>query len=139
MNRIRSIVSLFLASIVLIAAIGVTVNSHLCAGQIKSTALFIKATPCKMDMPKNCHSENHSSKRKGCCQEVSLVLKGKETNAEVKTATQLNASFILIAIILPVLYSIVDLDLSATTQQYPHYKPPLIEQDLLVSYQVFLI
>lgn len=139
MNRIRSIVSLFLASIVLIAAIGVTVNFHLCAGQIKSTALFIKATTCNMDMPKTCHSENHSSKRKGCCQEESLVLKGKETNAEVKTATQLTPSFNLIAIILPVLYSIIDLDSSIATPRYAHYKPPLKELDRIVSFQVFLI
>lgn len=138
MNSIRSIVSIFLASIVLIASIGVTINFHLCAGQVQSLALFIKAKACKMDMPKTCHNEEHASKRKGCCQEESLVLKGKETNAEVKTATQLTPSFNLISVILPVLYSIIDLD-SVATPQYAHYKPPLIEQDITVLVHSFLI
>jgi hypothetical protein len=139
MNSIRPIVSVFLASIVMIASIGVTVNFHLCAGQVQSTALFIKATPCKMDMPKTCHSEKHSQKRNGCCKEESLVLKGKENTAEVKTASQLTPSFNLIAVILPILYSIIYLDSSIVTPQYAHYKPPLKEQDLIVSYKVFLI
>ncbi len=139
MNSFRSIVSLFLANIVLVASIGATVNSHLCAGQIQSTAIYIKAATCKMDVAKICHNKKHSSKRKGCCKEESLVLKGKETTAEVKTATQLSPSFNLIAVILPALYSIIDLDSSISTPQYSHYKQPLKELDRIVSFQVFLI
>jgi len=137
MKTVRPIVSLFLAAIVLIASIGVTVNFHLCAGQVQSLALYIKAQPCKMDMPRTC--QKHEQKRKGCCEEQSLVLKGKETNAEVKTATQLTPSFNLIAIILPVLYSIIDLDSSVDTPQYAQYKPPLLEQDITVLVHSFLI
>ena len=139
MKLFRPIVSLFLATIVLIASIGVTVNFHLCAGQVQSLALYIKAQPCKMDMPKACHNAKHVSMRKGCCQEESLVLKGKETNAEVKTATQLTPSFNLIAVILPVLYSIIDLDSSVAAPQYAQYKPPLLEQDITVLVHSFLI
>ena len=137
MKTVRPLISLFLAVIVLIASVGVTVNFHLCGGQIQSTALFIKATPCKMDMPKTC--QQHAQKRKGCCEEESLVLKGKETNAEVKTVTQLTPSFNLIAVILPVLYSIIDLDSSVVTKQYAQYKPPLLEQDITVLVHSFLI
>ena len=139
MNSIRPIVSVFLASIVLIASIGVTVNFHLCAGQIQSMALFIKAQPCKMDMPKACHNQKHTQKRQGCCKEESLTLKGKETNVEVKTAIQLIPSFNLIAVILPVLYSIIDLDSSIASTQYAQYKPPLVEQDITVLVHSFLI
>ena len=139
MKSVHSIVSLFLASIVLIASIGVTINFHLCAGQVQSMALFIKATPCKMDLPKTCHNEKHYSKRKGCCEDKSLILKGKDTNAEVKTATQLTPSFNLITVILPVLYSIIDLDSSVATPQYAQYKPPLLEQDITVLVHSFLI
>jgi len=137
MKSIRHIVSFFLATIVLIASVGVTVNFHLCAGQVQSIALFVKAQPCKMDVPKSC--QKHEQKRKGCCEEQSLVLKGKETNAEVKTVTQLTPSFNLIAVILPVLYSIVNLDATVTTAQYAQYKPPLLEQDITVLVHSFLI
>src|SRR6478752_383659 len=123
MKSVRPIVSFFLATIVLIASVGVTVNFHLCAGQVQSMALFTKAQPCKMDVPKTC--QKHEQKSKDCCEDQSLVLKGKETNAEVKTVTQLTPSFNLIAVILPVLYSVVNLDSTVATPQYAQYKPPL--------------
>ena len=90
-------------------------------------------------MPKTCNNEKHTQKRQGCCEEESLVLKGKETNAEVKTATQLAPSFHLIAVILPALYSVIDLDSSVASPRYAQYKPPLKEQDRTVTFQVFLI
>ena len=139
MNSIRPIVSVFLASIVLIASIGVTINFHLCAGQVQSMALFINAQPCKRDMPRTCHKEKHAQKHQGCCEEESLILKGKETNAEVKTATQLTPSFNLIAVILPVVYSIIVLDSAVTSTQYAQYKPPLLEQDITVLIHSYLI
>ena len=138
MKFIRPIASVFLASLVLIASMGVTVNLHLCAGKVQSVALFTKAQPCK-DRQKTCHGTEHHSKRKGCCEEKSIVLKGKETTAEVKAATQINPSFNLIAVILPVLYSIIEVDSSIATPRYAHYKPPLIERDITVLVQSFLI
>lgn len=139
MKLIRSITSAFLASLVLIASIGVTVNLHLCAGQVQSIALFVKAQPCKMEMPKPCHGTENHSKKNGCCEEKSIVLKGKESTAEIKAATEINPSFNLITVILPVLYSVIDLGSSVATPRYAHYKPPLIERDITVLVQSFLI
>jgi len=128
MNIIRPIASV----------IGVTVNLHLCGGQVQSIALFTKAKPCK-DAPNPCHGPQHHSKQKGCCEEESIVLKGKETNAEIKTATRITPSFSLIAVILPVLYSIIDVDSFIATPRYAYYKPPLIKRDITVLVQSFLI
>lgn len=136
MNLIRPIVSLFLASLVLIASIGVTVNLHLCAGEVQSFALFVKAQPCK-ETQKTCHGVEHHSKRNGCCEEESIVVKGKETNAEVKITTQLTPSFDLINAIAPVLYAIIEVD--SFTPKYTLYKPPLIEHDITLFVQSFLI
>ena len=138
MNLIRPIASVILASLVLIASIGVTVNLHLCGGQVQSIALFTKAQPCK-DAQNPCHGPQHHSKQKGCCEEESILLKGKETNAEVRTATQITPSFNLIAVILPVLYSIIEVDSFVATPLYAHYKPPLIDRDITVLVQSFLI
>ena len=138
MKFIRPIMSVFLASLVLIASIGVTVNLHLCAGQIQSAALFVKAQPCK-DVQKPCHGTEHHSKKQGCCEEKSIVVKGKETTAEVKVATSISPSFNLIAVILPVLYSIINTDSVVATPRYAHYKPPLIQRDITVFVQSFLI
>jgi hypothetical protein len=139
MSSIRPIVAVFLASLVLIASIGVTVNLHMCGGSVQSVALFIKAQPCKMEMPKSCHGSKSLTKRNGCCEEESILLKGKETTAELKTVTELTPSFNLISVILPVLYSICEVDSFSASPQYAHYKPPLVDRDITVFVQSFLI
>ena len=136
MKLIRSIMSIFLASLVLIASTCVTVNLHLCAGRVQSVALFVKAEPCK-EVQKSCHGTEHRSKKNGCCQEKSILLKGKESTAEVKASVI--PSFNLITVILPVLCSVIDLDSSVAAPAYAHYKPPLIEHDITVRVQSFLI
>jgi hypothetical protein len=139
MSSIRPIAAIFLAGLVLITSIGVTVNLHLCGGNVQSIALFVKARPCKMEMPKPCHGSKTQTKRTGCCEEESILLKGKETTAELKTVTELTPSFNLISVILPVLYSINEVDSFSTSPGYAHYKPPLIERDITVFVQSFLI
>ncbi len=138
MSHIRSTVAIVLASIVLIASMSVTVNLHLCAGQVQSIAFFGRAKPCK-DVKKPCHGMVHHSKKNGCCEEQSIVLKGKETIAEVKSATQINPSFNLVAVILPTLCLIIEVDSSVTAPDYAHYKPPQIERDITLFVLSFLI
>ena len=139
MSSIRPIAAVFLASLVLIASIGVTVNLHLCGGNLQSIALFVKAQPCKMEMPKSCHESKAKTKRTGCCEEESILLKGKETTAELKTVTELTPSFNLISVILPVLYSIIEVDSYSASPRYAQYKPPIVERDITIFVQSFLI
>jgi len=139
MRFIRPIAAVFLTSLVLSSAIGITVNLHLCGGNVQSIALFVKAQPCKMEMAKPCHGSKTQTKRNGCCEEESILLKGKETTAELKTVTELAPSFNLITVILPVLYSINKVDSFSTSTRYALYKPPLVERDITVFVQSFLI
>ncbi len=92
-----------------------------------------------MDMTKPCAGKKNDTRRNGCCEEESIVLKGKETNAEVQAVAQIIPSFNLIAVILPVLYTVVDLDVFSAATRYAHYRPPLIERDITVLVQSFLI
>ncbi len=138
MNLIRPIASAFLASLVFFTSIGVTINLHLCAGQVQSVALFSKAQTCK-ESKTACEGTEHHAKRNGCCEEESILLKGADTNAEVQTVIELIPSFNLIAVILPVLYSIAKIDSSTSVPQYALYKPPLIERDITVLVHSFLI
>lgn len=139
MSSIRPIAAVFLAILVLIASIGVTVNLHVCGGNVQSIALFVKAQPCKMEMPKFCHGSKAQAKQKGCCEEESILLKGKETTAELKTVTELTPSFNLISVILPVLYVLNKADSFNALPQYAQYKPPIVERDITVFIQSFLI
>lgn len=138
MKFIRPIASVFLASLVLIASFGVTVNLHLCRGHVQSIALFANAQPCKMEMSKPCYEIKTQTKRNSCCEEESISLKGKET-AELKTVTKLAPSFNLINVILPVIYSINEVDSFSASSWYTHYKPLLVVRDITLLIQSFLI
>ena len=139
MNLFRSIGLFLLAAIMLISSIGITVNMHVCGGQVQSIALFVKAQTCKEEVVKPCHGVDLHQKRAGCCEEKSLVVKGKVTNAEVVKPIQVSSSFYLIGIIAPVLYSIHAADPAVSAIAYKQYKPPLIERDVTVLVQSFLI
>jgi hypothetical protein len=134
MKTVRSISSLVLAGLVLVASIGVMVNSHICGGRVKSVALFVKADPCKP-----CKGTAHHEKNNGCCEEQSVVIKSEETSSVLKITTQLNPSFDVIAVILPVLYSITYYDAAVTIPRYTLNKPPLPERDITVFSHSFLI
>ena len=138
MKTISAITSVFLASLMLVVSTGVTINLHLCADKIQSIALFVKAQPCK-DVKKPCHGTEHHAKHNGCCEDESIVIKSQEVNAAIKTPTQLTPSFQLVAVVLPVLYSIHTIDLFIAAPRYVHYKPPLLGRDINVLFHSFLI
>ncbi|CAN5587368.1 hypothetical protein BH10BAC4_BH10BAC4_23840 [soil metagenome] len=134
MKTIRPVISLFLAGLILVASIGVMVNSHICGGTVKSVALFVKADSCKP-----CKGTAHHERNNGCCEEQSVIIKSDETSSALKVTTQLNPSFDVIAIILPVLYSIAYFDVSVATTRYSLYKPPIPRRDITVFAHSFLI
>ena len=92
-----------------------------------------------MEVPKPCHGSKTQTKRTGCCKEESILLKGKETTAELKTVTELTPSFNLISVILPVLFSINEVDSFSASPRYAQYKPPIVERDITIFVQSFLI
>lgn len=137
MKLLRAILSVTLASVMLASSIGVTVNMHICGGHVQSTALFLKADACG-NMPMDCASTSSKMKSGGCCQEKSIVVKGKETSAEVQSAVQWHPSFEFVAVILPVLYTFVNAPAPANVA-FAHYKPPLPDRDIPVLIRSFLI
>jgi hypothetical protein len=137
MKLLRAILSLTLASVILASSVGVTINMHLCGGYVQSTAVFLKAESCG-DMPMACSSASQKMKSGGCCEEKSIIVKGKETSAEIQSVTQLHSTFELVAVILPVLYTFVNVP-AVSTPAFAHYKPPLPDRDIPVLTRTFLI
>jgi hypothetical protein len=133
MKSIRRILSILLAGIVLISSIGVTVNQHICMGQVRSSALFVKAKSCGM------MEMTSLMKGKGCCDEKTILVKSKATNARTVSTISVAPSFHVIAIILPFLYNILEFNSPNASSHFAFYKPPLIDHDITVLVQVFLI
>ena len=137
MKLIRHIASLFLAWLVLMVSIGVPVNLHLCAGQVQSFAFFVKAQPCN-ETKNPCHDTGPYASKNRCCKEKTIVLKGKESVAEIKIPTGIPPLH-LITVLFPALYRVIDLDSSVATRRDALYKPPRPDRDITVLAHSFLI
>lgn len=113
-------------------------------GQLQSIAFFSEAEPCEMATQKSpCANDKHDPDcehqqvtKKGCCEDQTLVIEGHEDLTQVtKVAVP---DFQMIA----VRYVVVSFLFSAPAVHhytFNDYSPPLIERDITVLVQSFLI
>lgn len=129
--------------LVLLSSTSLTFGIHFCMGQLESIALFSDAEPCEMAKQQSpCASEkhdpdcNHKITEKGCCEDHSIVAEGSK---ELNIISPVSApDFHLTA----VLYAVVSFMFITPEEDYytfNDYPPPLIERDVVVLVQSFLI
>lgn len=136
MKFLRSIFSGFVALLVLISSSSFTVNMHLCGGHVQSISVIEKATACAMEVKTlPCHKA--IAKRKSCCTEDHITFEGKIFKAHESTSLQLQQAFWVVE--LPLITTILVSPNSVEEFQFLSYSPPLIDRDITVQIQSFLI
>lgn len=117
---------------------------HFCMGQLESVALFSKAGHCE-SMKKSIPYEEVNDHSKcdydqinanDCCENHSVVIEGHEELAQVSSVSAPDFQMV------EVLYALVSFIFSAPAvdyYSYNDYSPPLIERDISVFIQSFLI
>jgi hypothetical protein len=111
---------------------------HLCGGHVQSISVIEKATPCAMEQLATtppCHKS--MAKKKSCCTEDHITFEGKHFKSQDVTSLQLLQSFWVVE--LPLISSINVPVTSATEYHLSQYSPPLINRDITVQVQSFLI
>lgn len=103
-------------------------------GRVQSVAILQDATPCAMELMTQSRMEN----MKGCCQDTHTKIEGNEYQVKTLKPVELEYQSLWVAE-LPRLIETLDLNSASTQHTYTHYKPPLIEQDVPVLIQSFLI
>ena len=136
MKFLHSITAAFLAFVVLIASIGLTVNFHYCGEKIRSVAFYVKADPCQNEQ--SCR-DKHSEKKQGCCAERTVIVKGKDLGVSSVVFSQSAPSFKLMSIVLPVMIFQAIRPAAFAISHYTHYKPPLLHRQSQIFLQSFLI
>lgn len=135
MKQFRSILSVAFAVLVLFSSSSFMVGVHLCGGHVQDVALFTKSEGCAMEkkMPP-CHK--HESKP--CCEDETILHQGEDFQASVTNislapipAMDMELPSVLISEVIP--------SAPVARIQYYNYDPPLRDNDLTVSLQVFLI
>ena len=112
--------------IFLLSTVGITINEHFCGGILTEEAVFIEAScACgNSEMPSNCcknENEYHQLDEDYTVVESDINLKATFITAFISNAISIYAADV---------YEV---------SEYLSFKPPLIEQDITVLVQSFLI
>lgn len=144
MQRFRKISAILLSLLVLLSSTSFTFSMHFCMGQLESIALFSGAESCAMVKQQSpCASEkhdlgcDHDTTIKGCCEDHTLVIEGRE-DLKVVSKTTL-PEFQMAAVVISTLISYLFLKPTTNYYSFQDYSPPLIERDIPVLVQSFLI
>ena len=123
-----------MAGLLLLASAGITLHKHYCMGRLKNVAVFEKAESCMammgMEKDEDCPMD--------CCKDTSEEIKIDDLK---KVSEQINLVPDL-KVLAVVTYFLIDFDLVSRANHYTsylNYKPPLIDQDIPVLVQSFLI
>lgn len=151
-SRIYRSVALILAGLMFITSAGFTMDMHYCSGDLKSVSFFGKAKTCHEmtgevgSLQKSCPRHNKMmegnegcSEDKDCCSNKSVQLLSDQDQRvqtiDVVFTKQLKQFVIVHAMGL----FAEDLNLNRNSPSYTHYKPPLIQRDIPVLNQTFLL
>lgn len=142
------IVPVFLAFQVLLSSMSFNLALHFCGDNLRSYSLFGAATPCEHSnnskaaevdkAPCPFHSQKKKSSKEDCCNDKQVRIEGQDIDTTV-------SSFNLDSFPQPefiAVYTVSLLNLfqsEALNNKFRNYKPPLIQVDVPVFLQTFLI
>jgi hypothetical protein len=139
MKVLKSIVSSLLALLVLVSSSSFMVNMHFCGGHMQSVSLIEEAAPCPMEVElPPCHKKVEI-KKSGCCEDKHVAFEGKDFSAKIQDFSLHYWQAINWVASLPVIMEVVQVNESLTFSNHTPYKPPLLERDIPVLIQTFLI
>lgn len=142
MKFIHQIVALCVALLILVSTTGFAMNAHFCGGELQNVAFFKQAEPCKEHTKQlsSCHHQNTSDAetgKKACCEDQTVINDGQELLAKSITLKVPKPDLTSIVVVASFVFAV-----TPTSTQYfsnSHHIPPLIERDIPVLVQSFLI
>ena len=128
--------ALVMAFVVMFSTMSFTISMHYCGDTLVETAVFQKAEGCGMDMD-NTVSDTCSITKKNCCDDKQLLIEGQDelqlSSEDVSLEQQLFVT-LLVNTINNLFEGVGDYEIPLDD-----YSPPLVERDIQVLYQVYLI
>jgi len=133
MRPFRSILSLTLSALVLLASSSFYVATHSCSGRVNKVAFLEVADGCGHAKMPPCHQKM----MKGCCEDGQISHEGQELKYESKLT--LTPSFVALAIVhTPALVAEIIPAVQARNN-YRSYDTPLRSSDRTVEHRTLLI
>ena len=148
MKVLTKISSLFLALAVLVATMSFTIGKHYCQGKLKNIALFEQAEKCAHEknqqkpschkVKMTCHQKKETKPEKSCCDSETKVVESAQEDYKVPTILEFQPNLSFVAVELST-FSISNYSARYKIVKYLNYIPPLIDEDLPVLVQSFLL
>lgn len=128
--------SLFLGILIVFSSMGFSLSKHYCQGELKETALFVKAKACHEVEKASCHKHPTGLAQENCCNDEQDYIKGIDLETSL-----------LIKVCAPDLPAVINKPLSFFTKsifnkeliRFSNSPPPLIVKDIIIFVQSFLL
>jgi hypothetical protein len=137
---LHKILSVFLSFTVLFSTLSFSVDQHVCMGEVTDTSYFSDADSCGMIMEvEDCAIDGLTDdkvQREKCCNDIHELIPGNQTEQKALQSFEIEkAQFLL------VFYCTYINLLEDDTDELPFrsHSPPLVDKDINVLYQTFLI
>lgn len=146
-NLIYRFISSFLIVAVLVSSMGIAVDMHYCNNVLKSVSFSSKAKPCHEPSLKQCpfHSKTLANDlnedlagKKGCCENKTKYFHNDQ-DQQIQTFDYklFQSSQLFIAAFINVF--LVNIYVEENVLTYKRYRPPIIQKDIPVLIQSFLL
>ena len=132
------ILSIFLTLAVLFSTTSFTADMHFCCEKLVDISVFGKATPCDQKIQKTENTSKKCSIGVGdCCSDDSFIQQGNDNLQKVSFEID-SQNFVFLKAFVHTYINLFE-GLEENVVPFKNYKPPLIQKDLLVLHETFLI
>ena len=140
-NRFHQIFSVALAVLVLVSTLSVSVGKHYCGEHLVDVAIFAEADKCGMeatDQGTESSEEDLMMAAKSCCSDVVDLFEGQDELSLEKTK-ELNANQKVFVMAFAAVFSGSNLLELQNPAPFEHYSPPILDKDIQVLHEVYII
>lgn len=134
---LTKISAILMAFVVLSSTMSFTFSEHYCGTQLVDVGLFSKAEACGMELEKPTGSKDCELQKNNCCKDEVKQFTGQhELNTNISTLNFEQQVFVA-----SFAYAYLNLfeGLAVNIIPYKNYTPPLVDKEINVLYQVFII
>jgi len=143
----KRLVLIFLMLTVLIASIGVSVNTHICKKEGVIKSYFVDFGECVCEVEKEdtssdkcCHPKlEEKTEKNGCCQdETAFFQLDFDYVTQIENLT-LNPDLLFTSALIYSIFTPLNIEENTNIVEFNHYLPPIPNRDIPLELQSFLI
>lgn len=142
-------IALIMACLMFVTSAGFAIDMHFCQGKLKSVSFFGKAKSCHDMVDKSMENCPHHQKMmtgkeacledKDCCSNKTVYFQSDQDQELQKSDFVISTSLQQFVLAYVAVFLSSDYTIAHEAIPFAHYKPPLIQKDIPIFHQSFLL